>query len=232
MRMPAIVIALATTLTACGGAKAPQTAQEAAELTLKALAEGKIDSLKSALASKADYQEALKKSGEKDKGNEPGEIEKEVAELEGRVGKALGEATGTAKDGGFDLAKAKVASVEAKEDKEGELVDVRIEARLESGDKKANLEVRALKLDRGLVIVRPPELELDGLCERALANVINVTTGVDDPMAKALHDEFGKPETLRSCKDELGKPGSGKAQIECLAGAKDWAAIQACMNVK
>lgn len=231
LRSVALVPALALSLltTACGGGGAPKTAEEAANLAFKAIVEGKADVIRPALPTKADFEELIKKEGKEAKAEK---IDGELKEIEEKVPSALTELQSEAKAGGLDLAQAKLTDITSKEDVDDGVTELRIEGKVTSGTNEAQLRVRAVKLDRGLIMFRPPRLETMGLCKKAIANVAKITTGVDNEMAKSMNKAFtGDVAGLEAeCEAGVKEKPDQKGQVECMAGAADFAALEACMK--
>jgi len=225
----AVLAVLAVMPAACGGGAAPKTAEEAANLALKAIVEGKADTIKPALPTKGDFEALVKAEGKEAK---PGEIDKELAEIEAKVPKALTELQEKAKTAGLDLAQAKLSDITSKEDIDDGVTEVRIEAKVTSGATSGQLSLRAAKLDRGLVMFRPPRLEFMSLCQKAIANVVKVSAGVDNEMAKSINQTFsnGSDNLTAECEKGMNERPEGKAQVECMASAADWAALETCMK--
>lgn len=157
----AVLVALAASLSiaACGGAAAPQTPQEAAELALKAFVDGKVDTMRAMLPTREDFLEVIEKSGEKDKA---AKVDMEVVEVEAKSIRKVSEGAREAKAAGLDLATAKLGPVEVREETKNGVTALDISAKVTAGDKSGRIELDAFKVARGVVLYKRPKLEVDG----------------------------------------------------------------------
>lgn len=213
--------------TGCGGPKAPESPKALAELVVKALSEGNVETLKAALPTKADFQEAAGKAGEE----MPAEkIDAAVAKMNSKVGEEFAEIVAAAKEAKVDWTKVTVGDVEAKEKTKKDLTEYKIRVTVQVGDESREMRLRAAKVDRGLVLTRKPQIEFAGLCEKVVANLLKVAASSGEDFAKKMADEFAgkKDELIGKCKQELEKKPESRKQMECQQDAPDFKAFMSC----
>jgi hypothetical protein len=213
--------------TGCGGPKAPESPKALAELVVKALAEGNAETLKAALPTKADLQEAASKAGEE----MPAEkIDAIVAKMSAKVGAEFAEILAAAKEAKVDWTKVTVGAAEAKEKVKKDLTEYRITVQLTAGDETHEMQLRAAKVDRGLVLTRKPRIAFGGLCDKVVANLLAVAASSDDAFGKKMAAEFAgkRGELIGQCKQELDKKPESRKQMECQVTARDFKAFMAC----
>lgn len=142
---------------AAKGAPAPDSPDALAKAIVEAYKAGKVDAIKTFLATKADLEEAGEKAGAPMNADH---VVKVVEHLSGSAQESFDKALSRAKKKDVDWSKVAVGKVHAQTKDRMGVVEHKLQAELQHGDMVFTLKAKAVKLSRGFVLMENPRVSM------------------------------------------------------------------------